>query len=88
MNIFDKKEYYWKRTDSWQWDGKECWWEVYVSFRGMHGGGGAVIEERWRWNESKQNIRTQFRALTPLETNQLIKEIEEHAKENAETESR
>jgi len=42
---------------------------------GMNGGGGAFIEERWRWNGSSQNIRVQPRNLTLQETQQLIAEL-------------
>ena len=70
-------EYYWNRTDGWQWlDGNERWWEIFVVFRdGMNGSGGANIEERWRWNGSEQNLRVQPRNLTLAETRQLILEL-------------
>jgi hypothetical protein len=70
-------EYYWKRTDGWKWvEGCEHWWEVFIVFYdGMNGGGGACIEERWRWNGSSQNLRVQPRNLTLQETRQLIAEL-------------
>lgn len=72
-----KVEYYWKRTEGWKWfDGCEHWWEVFVVFHeGTNGGGGAYIEERWRWNGSSQNLRIQPRNLTLQETRQLIAEL-------------
>ena len=70
-------EYYWKRTDGWKWiDGCEHWWEVFIVFYdGMNGGGGACVEERWRWNGSSQNLRVQPRNLTLEDTRQLIAEL-------------
>lgn len=69
-------EYYWKRTDGWNWFGTPHWWEVFVVFaNGMNGGGGACIEERWRWNGSSQNMRTQPRNLSLDETRELIGEL-------------
>lgn len=72
-------EYYWKRTDSWTWNGTERWWECFVIFHdGMNGGGGAFIEERWRWNGSDQNMRVQPRNLSLFETRQLLSELVQH----------
>lgn len=77
MRIEQGIEYYWKRTDGWKWlDGRDCWWEVFVVFHGINGGGGASIEERWRWNGSSETIRTQPRNLTTQQTEDIIKEIE------------
>jgi hypothetical protein len=77
-------EYYWKRTDGWKWfDGCEHWWEVFVVFYdGFNGGGGACIEERWRWNGSSQNLRVQPRNLSLQETRQLIVELSGKLVEN------
>lgn len=70
-------EYYWMRTDGWTWSGTQRWWEVFVVFcDGVNGGGGACIEERWRWNGSLQNIRIQPRNLTFEQTRELIKELQ------------
>jgi hypothetical protein len=69
-------EYYWKRTDGWKWDGRDCWWEVFITFYdGMNGGGGACITELWRWNGSSQNMRQQPRNLSLEETRRLIGEL-------------
>lgn len=69
-------EYYWKRTDGWQWNGIERWWEVVVVFAdGMNGGGGACITEMWRWNGSRETLRRQPRNLTLQETRELIADI-------------
>lgn len=69
-------EYYWKRTDGWNWSGTERWWEVFIVFYdGMNGGGGACVEERWRWNGSSQNLRVQPRNLSLFETRELIAEL-------------
>lgn len=77
MRIEQGLEYYWKRTDGWKWfDGRDCWWEVFIVFHGTNGGGGANVEERWRWNSSSETMRTQSRNLTIQQTNQLIEEIE------------
>lgn len=73
-------EYYWKRTDSWNWSGTERWWEVFIVFAdGMNGGGGACIEERWRWNGSDENLRVQPRNLSLQETRKLIAELVDHS---------
>lgn len=69
-------EYFWKRTDGWNWSGTERWWEVFIVFHdGMNGGGGACVEERWRWNGSSQNLRVQPRNLSLFETRELIAEL-------------
>ncbi len=71
------QEYYWKRTDGWKWvDGCEHWWEVFVVFHdGMNGGGGACVEERWRWNGSSQTMCVVSRNLSLQETRQLLEEL-------------
>ena len=71
-------EYYWKRSESWPWNGEERWWEVYVVFQnGMNGGGGACVREIWRWNNSSQNMREVPRNLTHDETADLLRELRE-----------
>lgn len=77
LDIQPGREYYWKRTGGWDWiDGQRHWWEVFVVFYdGMNGGGGACIEERWRWNGSTQNIRVQPRNLTLQETVDLVEQL-------------
>lgn len=75
-------EYYWKRTDGWNWFGTLHWWEVFISFYdGMNGGGGACIEELWRWNGCKDTLRRQPRNLSLDETRQLIRELCEAGKD-------
>ena len=69
-------EYFWKKTNSWEWNGVERWWEVFIIFAdGFNGGGGACIREIWRWNNSLQNMRDQPRNLTMMETIELVKEL-------------
>ena len=74
-------EYFWKRSDPWQWNGVQRWWDVFIVFYdGMNGGGGAIVQERWRWNGSSENIRVQTRNLTLIQTQELIEELTEAAK--------
>jgi len=69
-------EYLWDVTDGWNWFGERRWWNVFVVFaNGINGGGGACIEERWRWNKSNQTIRRQPRNLTCEETVAMINQI-------------
>jgi hypothetical protein len=69
-------EYFTRRTTGWNWFGTTRWWEVFVVFLdGMNGGGGACIEERWRWNGSSQNIRCEYRNLSFHQTQELIEQI-------------
>ena len=73
-------EYYWRRTEGWDWFGTPRWWQVFVVFAdGMNGGGGACIEERWRWNGSSQTIRRQPRNLTYAETVELRSDLSANA---------
>ena len=68
--------YYWKRTGSWQFNGAERWWEIYIVFEdGFNGSGGACIREIWRWNNSSQNMRDQPRNLNIPETVALLGEL-------------
>lgn len=78
LDIQPGREYYWKRTGGWNWlDGQHLWWEVFVVFYdGMNGGGGACIEERWRWKGSTQNLRVQPRNLTFQETVELVEQLQ------------
>jgi hypothetical protein len=49
--LLSGRDYYWKRSDGFQWDGRERWWEFYVEIHpGMNGGGGVWIHEKSRWN--------------------------------------
>lgn len=68
------REYYSQRSDSWMWiDGKDHWWEIFVVFHnGFHGGGGACITERWRWNGSSENIRQDPKNLSYEDTIALV----------------
>lgn len=76
--IDTNREYYWRRTDGWDWFGEHCWWNIFVTFaNGMHGGGGACITEHWRWNNSSQTIRREYRNLTLIETRDLVQQLHE-----------
>jgi len=68
-------EYFWKRTKGWNWLGSTRWWEVFVEFSGLNGGGGAWIIERWRWNGSAETLRCQPASLSLEKTKKLIDEI-------------
>jgi hypothetical protein len=54
------------RTKGWQWQGRERWWEIDVTFHGCSGKGVATIEE-WRWNGSAEVVRTQYSSVTSEE---------------------
>ena len=76
LAVVPSVEYYWRRTEGWNWFGVERWWQVFVVFAdGMNGGGGACIEERWRWNGSSQTMRRQPRNLTCAETVELLSDL-------------
>lgn len=68
-------DYFWKRTNGWDWFGVERWWEVSVEFTGLNGAGGAWIKEKWRWNGSAQTVREDIRSLGHAETMKIIEEI-------------
>lgn len=70
------QDYYWKRSDGWQWNGAERWWEYYVEiYPGMNGGGGVHIFEKSRWNGNVAWHFTTPRNLTYAETCDLFKEL-------------
>lgn len=74
--VLPNVEYYWRRTDGWNWFGTQRWWEIFVVFaNGFHGGGGACVEERWRWNDSQQTIWREYRNLSHDETVEMIAAI-------------
>ena len=82
-NIETKKEYFWKKSDPWDWFGVKRWWEVFVEFSGLNGGGGAWIIEKWRWNGSTENIRTDIKSLPFEETMKIIHKILPHPTKSA-----
>ena len=69
-------DFYWKRTPSWQWDGQERWWEVFVRFTGENGGSGMWIVERWRWNGSPQWMFDQPRSLSFEQTRDVMQAVD------------
>jgi len=69
------KEYFWKRTEGWDWFGTKRWWEVFVEFAGFNGAGGVWLTEYWRWNSSKETIRKEVRTLSREDSQKLIKQI-------------
>lgn len=72
-------EYYLERTESWKWvDGTERWWDIFVVFHGIHGGGGAVVKKLWRWNGSSETVRHDSFNLSIKETNAMIDRIREN----------
>jgi len=73
--IFTDKEYLYRCSDSWDWFGTFRWWEVFVEFSGLNGGGGVWIKEKWRWNGSKETIREDIKTLGYEETTELISKI-------------
>lgn len=69
-------EYYWDKTDSWTWiDGSTRWWQIFVVFSGINGGGGANVKKLWRWNGSPHTIRNDYANLTFEETDAMIEKI-------------
>ena len=75
------KEYYWKRTDGWDWFGTQRWWEIFIVPTGYNGVGGLWLLERWRWNGSSQTIREEVRTLSHAESQQIVKEVMENGKQ-------
>lgn len=72
-------EYFWKKSNSWTWfDGKDRWWEVFITVDGLNGAGGYWITERWRqrgpWGLSEV-MREQPRTLSLKESDALAQEI-------------
>ena len=73
------RDYYWKRSDGWQWDGRERWWEYAVEiYPGMNGGGGVHIFEKSKWNAASDWHFTTPRNLSHDETCALFREIVAH----------
>ena len=76
INLESGRDYYWKRSDGWQWDGRERWWEYYVEiYPGMNGGGGVWIYEKSRWNGASDWHFKKPRNLTYEETRDLFHEL-------------
>lgn len=69
------REYYWRRTDGWDWNGARRWWEVFVEFSGFNGAGGVWLTERWRWNGSAQTMREQPRSLRLTESLEVVNAV-------------
>lgn len=63
-----------KRGNSWQWDGRERWWEVTTTVTGYNGAGGYWVTEEWRWNGGSA-MRTDIRTLTAQESGALDAEF-------------
>ena len=78
-------EYYWKRTDGWDWNGDQRWWEVFVEFTGFNGVGGVWLVERWRWNGSDQTMREQPRTLSLDESREVIEAVRENLRRRSTT---
>lgn len=60
-----------KRGSSWQWDGRERWWEVTTTVTGYNGVGGYWVTEGWHWNGSSQWLRDDIRSLTAEQSRTL-----------------
>lgn len=59
-------EYFEFRTDGWDWFGKECWWEVFLVWDGGFAGGSLPSCKRlWRWNGSRETVRTDYVNVEP-----------------------
>lgn len=76
--LFTGHDYYWKRTDGWDWFGAPRWWEVSIEFLGLNGSCGAWLKEKWRWNGNPQVVREDIRTLSFEDTEKLIEEIKAH----------
>lgn len=73
------RDYYWKRSDGWQWDGRERWWEYAIEiYPGMNGGGGVYVYEKSKWNGASRWQFTTPRNLSHTETCELFREIVAH----------
>ena len=79
--IFVGEDYYWKRSDGWQWDGRERWWEYYVEITGMNGAGGLWIREKSRWNGTHTWHFTQTHTLSYEKSCELIAQITANLKQ-------
>ena len=76
------REYFWKRTNGWDWFGERRWWEVFVIASGLNGSGGYWLTELWRQNNSREVIRENVRTLSAEESSALeraVFEVEEVA---------
>lgn len=73
------RDYYWKRSDSWQWNGQEHWWEYAIEiYPGMNGGCGVYVFEKSKWNGASE---WQFKTPNNLsydETCKLFRELVAH----------
>lgn len=68
-------EYYWRKTDGWDWFGTRRWWDIFVMVHGINGAGGLSITELWRWNGSSHTIRNIPRNLSHAESRELIESV-------------
>ncbi len=73
--IFTGRDYYWKRTDGWDWFGTRRWWEVSIEFTGLNGSGGAWVKEKWRWNNNPQVVKEEILTLSIEKTEEIVIEI-------------
>lgn len=68
------KLYYQKRSDGWQWDGVERWWEYFIEWSGgWNGAGDYPCIRHARWNGSHESLRHDFVTLTHDEILKLVK---------------
>ena len=64
-------EYKVGESKPWDWFGTPRWWEIFAVKDGWNGVGGYWIKERWRWNRSQENIRSDIKTLSHAETKEL-----------------
>ena len=74
-------EYYWKRSESWEYFGSTRWWEVFITVLGYNGVGGYWLKEEWRWNGNNQTVRDAIKSLGYTESAQITKEVREAIKQ-------
>lgn len=67
----DGREYKVGESATWNWFGKTCWWEVFAVVDGWNGVGGYWVTEKWRWNSSREVVRTAVRTLSREESRAL-----------------
>jgi hypothetical protein len=79
MEIKMNTEYFWKRTDGWNWDGVQRWWEIFVVPLGFNGGGGWWIKEIWRWNNSQENTIENIKTLSWQESAEILDKLTQEA---------
>lgn len=77
-------EYFWRKSDSWDWFGVQQWWEIFVKFYGFNGEAGVWCEELWKWNGGTPGKYqfTQPRTLSYEDSAKMLQEIKDNQGSN------